>query len=54
MSVTLPKVKLKLMTMTKPRVPFKIAAHKIALGRVREASLISSDMWAAESAPIKV
>jgi hypothetical protein len=54
MSGTLPKVMQKVITITNPREPFIPAAHIIAFGRVREASLISSDMWAAESAPIKV
>lgn len=54
MSKTLPRVKQKLMTMTNPREPFKLAAQIIARGRVSEASLISSDICAAESAPIRV
>lgn len=54
MSKMLPRVKQKLITITKPRVPFMLAAHTIAFGRVRDASLTSSDICAAESAPIKV
>lgn len=49
-----PSVKQKVITMIKPRVPFSEAAQMIALGRTIEASLTSSDMWTAESAPIKV
>ena len=54
MSGTLPRVMQKVIIITNPREPFMLAAHIIAFGRVREASLISSDMCAAESAPIKV
>jgi len=44
MSMTLPKQKQNVMIMMKPMVPLIPAAHIIALGRTREASLISSDM----------
>ena len=54
MSRTLPRVKQKVITMMNPRVPFRLAAQMIAFGRTIEASLISSDICTAESAPIKV
>lgn len=54
MSKTLPMVKQKVMTMIKPSEPLTLAAHTMALGSTMEASLISSDMCTAESAPIRV
>jgi len=54
MSKTLPRQKQKVMIMMKPIVPLIPAAHIMALGRTKEASLISSDIWTAESAPMSV
>ncbi len=54
MSKTLPRQKQNVMIIMKPIVPLMPAAHMIALGRTREASLISSDMCTAESAPMRV
>ena len=54
MSRTLPRVKQNVITIINPREPLTLAAHIIALGRTIEASLISSDICTAESAPIKV
>ncbi len=53
-SKTLPRVKQKVIIITNPRDPLIVAAHIMALGSTIEASLISSDMCTAESAPIKV
>ena len=50
---TFPKVKQKVTSIAKPRVPFRTAVHIIASGNIREASLISSDMCVAESGPMK-
>jgi hypothetical protein len=38
--------------MMKPVIPFSTSVHIIPSGRTREASLISSAMWTAESGPI--
>jgi hypothetical protein len=54
MVVGLPNVKQKVMVMMKPRVPLIAAEVIIARGSTREASLISSAMCTAESAPSRV
>jgi hypothetical protein len=52
MDSTSPSVKLSVMAMTNPRRALKPKAESMALGRVVEASLTSSDMWTAQSKPI--
>lgn len=47
-------MKQKVITITNPKEPFMTAAHMMALGRTIDASLISSDICTAESAPIRV
>jgi len=54
MSRALPRVKQNVMVMMNPIAPFTVAAVMIALGSTTEASLISSAMCTAESAPIRV
>lgn len=54
MVVRSPRQKAKVMVMIHPRLPLKKADVMMARGRVTAASLISSDMCTAESAPSKV
>ena len=49
-----PTTKQKVMIITKPMAPLTPAAHMMALGSTRDASLISSDICTAESAPKRV
>jgi hypothetical protein len=52
MESTSPRVKLRVMAMTKPSRALKPKADSMARGRVVEASLTSSDMWTAQSKPM--
>lgn len=53
MDSTSPTTMQKVTIMTKPRAPFTMAVHTMACGSDLEASLSSSDMWVAESGPMK-
>lgn len=48
-----PTQKARVMIMTKPVDPLRISVQIMPRGRTRDASRISSDMWTAESGPIK-